>query len=466
MDRLFVKPLPYAPDSAALFNRIAGLQGAVFLDSGRPRSTRGRFDVLAALPRLRISSRGGVTEVRGAGETRVYKDRDPFAVVRDCLEPLAVFEAYPFLTGAIGYFAYDLGRRIETLPEIAADKEHLPELMLGIYDWAVVVDHAARQTTLLGLRGVQIDDNTFEGVRAMLEGGDAGRAAHAFKTRSAVRANMSKREYLEKFARIQRYIRDGDCYQVNFAQKFSVAVEGDLWAAYRRLREINPAPFSAYLDFDDFQVLSFSPERFLHTRAGRVESKPIKGTRPRRADPAADRAEIKALRNSAKDRAENLMIVDLLRNDMSKSCRAGSIKVSQLFDVESFVNVHHLVSTIEGDLEEDKDVFDLLRGCFPGGSITGAPKLRAMEIIEELEPHRRGVYCGAIGYISRHGDMDLNIAIRTAVHRDGRLSFFAGGGLVADSDGESEYQETLDKVSPMFELFGAPAGGAKAAGSG
>ncbi len=455
MDRLFIQSLPYAPDSAELFNRIAGLQGAVFLDSGRPRSARGRFDVLAALPRTWISSRGGVTEVRGAGEVRVYEDLDPFAVVRGCLEPLEMFEAYPFLTGAIGYFAYDLGRRLETLPEIAADEERLPELMLGIYDWAVVVDHDARQTALLGLRGVQLDDNTFEGVRAMLEGGGGGRTARSFTTRDAVRANMSKREYLEKFERIQRYIRDGDCYQVNFAQKFSVAVAGDLWSAYRRLRAINPAPFSAYLDFGDFQVLSFSPERFLHARAGHVESKPIKGTRPRRADPDDDLAEIEALSNSAKDRAENLMIVDLLRNDLSKNCRPGSIKVSHLFDIESFANVHHLVSTVEGDLEEGKDAFDLLTGCFPGGSITGAPKLRAMEIIEELEPHRRGVYCGAIGYISRHGDMDLNIAIRTAVHRAGRLSFFAGGGLVADSDGESEYQESMDKVSPMFDLFGA-----------
>ncbi len=458
MDRLFVKPLPYTPDSAELFDCITGLRGAVFLDSGRPRNERGRFDVLAALPRTWISSRDGVTEVCDAAGVRVERDEDPFEVVRRCIEPLEVFENYPFLTGAIGYFGYDLGRRIETLPEIAADEECLPELMLGIYDWAVVVDHDARQANLLGLRGVRTDDKVFERVGAMLEAG-GGQAARAFRTRGAVRMNMSKREYLEKFERVRRYIRNGDCYQVNLSLKFSVAVEGDLWSAYRRLREINPAPFSAYLDFGDFQVLSFSPERFLHARAGHVESRPIKGTRPRRADPGEDLAEIENLRNSGKDRAENLMIVDLLRNDMSKSCRTGSIKVSHLFDVESFANVHHLVSTIEGDLEEGKDVLDLLKGCFPGGSITGAPKLRSMEIIEELEPHRRGVYCGAIGYISRHGDMDLNIAIRTAVHRDGRLSFFAGGGLVADSEGESEYQESLDKVSPMFELFGALPGG-------
>ncbi len=460
MKRLFVKSLPYERDSAELFDRVAGLQGAVFLDSGRSRGDRGRFDLLAAAPSAWVSSRGGVTTVSDAEGERVYEGRNPFEVVRDCIEPVEVFGTHPFLTGAIGYFGYDLGRRIEILPEIAEDEERLPEMMLGIYDWAVVVDHDARQTTLLGLRdarrGAGCGGVAFEDACAVLEDGGGRASARSFKTRGEVRANMSKAEYLEKFERVRRYIRDGDCYQVNLAQRFSVPVEGDPWDAYRRLREVNPAPFSAYLEFGDFQVLSFSPERFLHVRAGHVETKPIKGTRPRRATPGEDLAEAAALRNSAKDRAENLMIVDLLRNDLSKSCRPGSVKVSHLFDVESFANVHHLVSTVEGELQAGKDAFDLLQGCFPGGSITGAPKLRSMEIIEELEPHRRGVYCGAIGYLSRHGDVDLNVAIRTAVHRNGKLTFFAGGGLVADSDGENEYQETLDKVSPLLDLFGSP----------
>ena len=457
MTHLFVRSLPYLSDSAELFERLVGLQGAVFLDSGQPVGETGRFDVLAALPERWISSRGGTTEVRCGEDVRVYRRRDPLEIVRECIAPLKAFEAYPFLTGAIGYVAYDFGRQIENLPEIAVDEEQLPDLMFGIYNWAVVVDHSARQTALLGLRA---DDSAFEAACALLEerinGVDRGVRPQAFTTCGAVRANMSKQVYFEKFARVKRYIRDGDCYQVNLAQKFSVPVAGDPWDAYRCLRKINPAPFSAYLDFGDHQVLSFSPERFLHARAGHIETKPIKGTRPRRADTAADAAEAGALRNSDKDRAENLMIVDLLRNDISKSCRSGSVKVSRLFDVESFANVHHLVSTIEGDFEEGKDALDLLKGCFPGGSITGAPKLRAMEIIEELEPHRRGIYCGAIGYISRHGDMDMNIAIRTVVHCDGRLSFFAGGGLVADSAAESEYQESLDKVSPMFDFFGEP----------
>ena len=456
MDILFARPLPYRDDSAELFDRIAGLRGAVFLDSGWPHSDLGRFDVLAALPGTWISSRDGVTEVHTAGKVRRYGNRDAFSVVQNHIEPLQASGAYPFMTGAIGYFAYDLGRRIETLPDTAADEERLPELMLGIYDWAVVVDHRARRSTLVGWRGACSGEKAFKDACAIFEGNAAGRAPRSFRTRGAVRCGMSKSEYLEKFSRVQRYIRNGDCYQVNLAQKFFVDVEGDSWDIYRKLRTINPAPFSAYLDCGEFQVLSCSPERFLRVQAGHVETRPIKGTRPRFGSGGTELEAIEALRNSAKDRAENLMIVDLLRNDIGKSCRSGSVKVSRLFDIESFASVHHMVSTIEGDLEAGRDALDLLRGCFPGGSITGAPKIRSMEIIEELEPCRRGVYCGAIGYIGRNGDMDMNIAIRTAVRYGERLSFFAGGGLVSDSDGEAEYQETLDKVAPILDLFGAP----------
>ena len=456
MDGLFVKPLPYRDDSADLFDCIADLRGAVFLDSGRPHGELGRFDILAALPRVWISSRDGITETHVAGKVQRYREQDPFSVIRNHIEPLQVPGAYPFATGAIGYFAYDLGRRIETLPDIAVNEEHLPELVLGIYDWAVVVDHRTRRSTLIGWRGERSGEETFRDACALFEGNATGRAPRPFLARGAVCADMSKADYLKKFSRVQRYIRNGDCYQVNLAQKFFVDVEGGSWDIYRKLRTINPAPFSAYLDCGEFQVLSYSPERFLHVQAGHVETSPIKGTRPRSGSAGADLEAIEALRDSTKDRAENLMIVDLLRNDISKSCRPGSVKVSRLFDIESFVNVHHMVSTIEGELEAGKDALDLLKGCFPGGSITGAPKIRSMEIIEELEPYRRGVYCGAIGYIGRNGDMDMNIAIRTAVRHGERLSFFAGGGLVSDSDGEAEYQETLDKVSPMFDLFGAP----------
>ncbi|MEX0607274.1 MAG: aminodeoxychorismate synthase component I, partial [Halofilum sp. (in: g-proteobacteria)] len=247
----------------------------------------------------------------------------------------------------------------------------------------------------------------------------------------------------------------GDCYQVNLAQRFEVAASGDPWVAFRRLRTINPAPFAAYLNGPDAQVLSVSPERFLWADAeGHVETRPIKGTRPRNADAAADAALAQALATSPKDRAENVMIVDLLRNDLGKVCATGSVRVPRLCDIESFPTVHHLVSTVIGRLAPEHHALDLLRACFPGGSITGAPKIRAMEIIEELEPQRRGVYCGSIGYVGFDGAMDTNIAIRTLVYSEGRARFWAGGGIVIDSEAESEYQETFDKAAAMLALLG------------
>jgi para-aminobenzoate synthetase component I len=230
-------------------------------------------------------------------------------------------------------------------------------------------------------------------------------------------------------------------------------VQGHSWQAYQKLREISPAPFMSFMNFGDLQVLSGSPERFLQVTGRHVETRPIKGTRPRASDATLDKQYALELQNSSKDRAENLMIVDLLRNDISKNCEIGSVKADTLFQLQSFANVHHLVSFVTGKLRTDKMALDLLRGCFPGGSITGAPKLRAMQIIEELEGHRRGVYCGAIGYIGFDGNMDTNIAIRTAVCTDDEISFYAGGGIVADSELEKEYAETLDKASSMLKTM-------------
>ena len=255
-----------------------------------------------------------------------------------------------------------------------------------------------------------------------------------------------------------RYIRDGDCYQINLAMGFETAVRGDPVTAYAWLRRRSPAPYGALLSVPWGTVLSNSPEGFLRVRGRRVETRPIKGTRPRGVDPADDRGQRRALRESIKDRAENVMIVDLLRNDLGRSCRPGSIHVPELCALESYANVHHLVSTVRGELAPERDALDLLRGCFPGGSITGAPKRRAMQIIAQLEPWERGVYCGAVGWLGFDGSMELSLAIRTALHQgtalEGRLRFWAGGGLVADSVLDQEYQECLDKARVMMELAG------------
>jgi para-aminobenzoate synthetase component 1 len=268
-----------------------------------------------------------------------------------------------------------------------------------------------------------------------------------------VSSNFTRHSYECAYAQVQSYLQAGDCYQINLAQRFSAKATGDAFSAYLQLRQLSPAPYSAFLNLPDVQILCASPERFLNVQNGTVETKPIKGTRPRSSDNATDQQLADELALHPKDRAENLMIVDLLRNDLSKSCIPGSVRVPKLFEVESYANVHHLVSTIQCRLDVDRDALDVLRDCFPGGSITGAPKHRAMQIIEQLEPNRRGVYCGAIGYIGFDGNMDTNIVIRTLVYSGGEIRCWAGGGIVADSEAAAEYQETLDKASAMLKLL-------------
>jgi para-aminobenzoate synthetase component 1 len=455
-----IAELPYFGDSAGRFEAIADQPWSVFIDSGYPHSLQGRYDLLAAEPRMTLITRGGLTEIQSP-ERRWLSAEDPFELVRRALGPQSVsLDGIPFPGGAIGYFSYDLGRRLERLPQLAEDAEQLPEMAVGIYDWAVVVDHAARRSWLVGGARCSRSSERWQQLLGFWTAQASSRPRQPFRATSELNVNIDRAEYGRLFRRIKRYIRDGDCYQVNLARRFCADVEGDLWSAYTHLRQINPAPHAAYLNYPFASILSASPERFLRVHNGHVETKPIKGTRRRHADRAQDAAMADALQTSPKDRAENLMIVDLLRNDLGKSCAIGSVRAPALFQLESFATVHHLVSTVTGTLAPGRDALDVLRSCFPGGSITGAPKLRAMEIIEELEPHRRGVYCGSVGYIGFDGGMDTNIAIRTLVHSGRNIRFWAGGGIVADSDEEAEYQETNDKAAAMIELLGCPDMGA------
>jgi len=444
--------LHYHEDSAALFEAIADDPWAVFLDSGLRHPGQSRFDILAARPYVRLATRGPLTEIHDQGIE--LSREDPLTLLRQRLaaDPACACDL-PFCGGAIGYFGYDLARRFERLPARVRDAERIPEMAVGIYDWAVVVDHLERRSFLVGQgRDPETDLRWNELVRRFSTPGPERRRA-PYRVVSPVTSNMSRERYGRAFRRLQGYIRDGDCYQVNLAQRFTARVTGDPWLAYQALRVMNPAPFSAYLSTPYARVRSTSPERFLLARGGRVETRPIKGTRARAGHPRLDAQVTEELRASAKDRAENVMIVDLLRNDLSKNCALGSVRVPKLFEVESFATVHHLVSTVTGELRPGRDAIDLLRGCFPGGSITGAPKLRAMQIIEELEAQRRGVYCGAIGYIGFDGAMDTNIAIRTLVHSHGTARFWAGGGIVADSQVDDEYQETFDKAAAMLKFL-------------
>ncbi len=440
--------LPYCKDATAYYAAIADLPWSVWLDSGG----RGRYDIISAQPVETLTSRGGETIVSNAEGKRSYT-QDAFSLLRERLgAPVEAMPDIPFAGGVLGYWGYDLARSLTVLPDIAQGAERLPDMAIGIYDWALVLDHQQQSAHLVSRQRKPVTAHILPQILVRLQAATTPQR-QPFRVHGRITSNFSRDSYRLAFANIQAYLRSGDCYQINLAQRFTAQASGDAFAAYCTLRELNPAPFSAYLDFPEAQILCASPERFLQVRDGRVETKPIKGTRPRLADAAADDRMRQDLLGNPKDRAENLMIVDLLRNDLSKSCAQGSVKTPSLFEIESYATVHHLVSTVVGELAAGRDALSLLRDCFPGGSVTGAPKQRAMEIIEELEPHRRGVYCGAIGYVGFDGNMDTNIVIRTLVYADGEIRCWAGGGIVADSQEQAEYQETLDKAEAMLELL-------------
>lgn len=446
--------LPYHPEPQDIYAPLAALPWSMWLDSGACGGNLGRYDILVTEPHTTLVTQGNETLIT-SDEGSVKSCDDPFSLLRDALRPdesIVRDTEIPFAGGAVGYFGYDLARRIEQFPEHAVDDIGMPEMAIGLYDWAVVFDHHERTCWLVS-HGCR--EQTRERWPQLVKRYSQPRVTPfgEFRATSDIHANMDDEDYAKAFQRIQHYLVEGDCYQVNFAQRFSVDVAGDPWHGYLQLRQRNPAPFSAYLNTPFGQILCTSPERFLKLEGRRVETRPIKGTRPRSRDAETDWALHNELLQSDKDRAENLMIVDLLRNDLGKSCCTGSVRVPKLFAVESYATVHHLVSVIEGELCGESDALKLLRDCFPGGSITGAPKLRAMQIIEELEPCRRGIYCGSIGYIGYDGNMDSNIVIRTALHRDGKLYYSAGGGIVRDSECEAEYQETFDKAATFFDCF-------------
>ncbi len=448
-----VENLPYARDSGPLASRLIERPSFVFLDSCRQGDARGRYDVLASDPQTLLLTTGGVTEIR-RGNQVTHSTEDPFLLVERVLATLGEVDSdLPFAGGALGYFGYDLGRLIEQLPVHAHRDIDLPDMAIGIYEHAIIVDHERGVSCLVSHPRAQSSPEILRQAALAQTSVTPAAFGTSFEVVSQVRPEIDFAQYAVAWRQIKHYIEEGDVYQVNLAQRFSAAVRGSPWDAYQRLRNLNPAPFSAFITAAGGAILSSSPERFIRIENSLVESKPIKGTRRRSNDPAEDVALAQELADSAKDRAENVMIVDLLRNDLGKTCLVGSIEVPALFAVETYTKVHHLVSTVRGRIAPNVSPFTVLRACFPGGSITGAPKIRAMEIIEELEPFRRGVYCGAIGYVSCNGNMDTNIAIRTLVQHRDHLYCWAGGGIVMDSELEAEYQECFAKAAAMLEVF-------------
>jgi para-aminobenzoate synthetase component 1 len=418
------------------------------LDSGRPEADRGRFDILSAWPLAQLQP-----QADESGMAFLQRLRECLTRLGDAQLPAGC--ALPFAGGLIGYLGYDFGRSFERAfasgPNTALDDLHLPPANLGLYGWALISDHHEQTSQLVFHPAL---DQAERQRLITLFSTPAAPANDPFALTGAFRTDISADQYRASFEQIQAYIHAGDCYQVNLTQRFRAGYTGDPWTAYCALRSACPTPFSGYLTLANGDaILSLSPERFVKVSDGQVETRPIKGTRPRGRDTTEDAAYAAELLASEKDRAENLMIVDLLRNDLGRTCRTGSVKVPELFSLESYPNVHHLVSAVTGELAAGKDALDLIGGSFPGGSITGAPKIRAMQIIAELEPSRRALYCGSLLYLDVRGEMDSSITIRSLLAKDRQISCWGGGGIVADSDGEAEYQETFTKVRVLLNTL-------------
>lgn len=452
---LHVQQLPYQRDSATLMHRLGSLDGAAFLDSGLGNRDTARFDILTALPTATLLQYRDRIDLIGEDRlpASLPEGLDMFGAVQWLLEqldsPLASQGApelagLPFTGGAIGCFGYAARRDLVSFRH-EQGPQHIPDSQIGVYHWAVIVDHDRQRSVLFFLP--ECARQTRQQVLSCL---DTAPGTGEFRLREPFRPVMGRDRYHAAFARLKDWITAGDCYQVNLAQSFTSRYDGHPLTAYLRLRKASYSPFSAYLQLPRGAVLSLSPERFVRLRDGRALTQPIKGTQPRNQDPAIDEANRQTLLDSEKDRAENLMIVDLLRNDFGSICETGSVAVEALFELHSFSNVHHLISTVTGELAPANPATALLRACFPGGSITGAPKIRAMQIIDELEPVPRTVYCGSIAWLGFNGDMDSNIGIRTLLCDGENIYCWGGGGIVADSQCDLEYQESIDKISNLI----------------
>lgn len=460
-----IKPIPklagYTPDE--VFSGLAKQPHSIFLDSSKEQNTPS-YSILLWDPVLSVKSQNRQTSIQlhahfttlfpNANTAALNSNASPFMTVKELhtqlLTELDIVsesnEPLPFLVGFAGHFGYDLGAYLETFTDFSFGEYSTADMGCHLYTHSLIYAHQTNTYYLCCLNNSSVEETDLTPLVQSIN-----KVHHAeFTLLKQWQANVSEPEYCSKLASINEYILAGDCYQTNFAQRFDNQYSGDEYAYYQKLRNANKAPFSSYVKTPQGAILSLSPERFIQVKDNIVETKPIKGTMPRDINPIVDQQNADTLLSSQKDQAENLMIVDLLRNDLSKHCIPGTIQVPKLFALESYPAVHHMVSTVTGRLADKEDVYDLLEGAFPGGSITGAPKIRAMEVIQELEPNGRNIYCGSIGYIGLRYDMDTNICIRTLLCEHQNVYCWAGGGIVLDSKAPNEYQETLDKISKII----------------
>jgi para-aminobenzoate synthetase component I len=459
---LNIREIPWLEpvDAAGCLRSLAGLS---FLDSAMRHDRLGRYSYVAADPFGRLIAKDGVVEWNGEPVDMSVPD-----AISHYLRLYQTEEQPglpPFQAGAIGYFAYEFGRSLERLPQPETPEQGaMPDAVWYFYDAVLAFDHMTQRVWLISTgfpetdeaaRAKRSEERSKLFLDRLAQAPSAGTGQARAIPRGSWNSNFDRETYMEAVGQVVEYILDGDIFQANIAQCFSADLPENYapWQFYQQLRRKNAATFAAFLDHGEIIIASSSPERFLAVNNRRVETRPIKGTMPRSPDPLEDKRLADILLASEKDRAENLMIVDLMRNDLSRVCRPHSVLTPVLCGLETYASVHHLVSVVTGELAGEKSLADLIAASFPGGSITGAPKLRAMEIITRIERQARGIYCGSIGYMGFNGHFDSNIAIRTVLFQGGKAVFQAGGGITALSDPASEYQETLDKAARIFSVF-------------
>lgn len=430
-----------------VYNIFKDELNSVFLDSSKEDKNLSKFSFIGINPFCNFTYKNGKGYING----EEIQEKDPFIALEKLVNKYKINydSSIPFIAGAIGYFSYDIGRTIEVLPSTAKKELEIPDAIFNFYNNLIIFDLQNKKTFISSLgMGEEIEDieEKLKDYKEILE-------PNILESNNKFISNFEKEDYEKEISKLREYIRSGDVYIANMTRQVWCYNKEDSFSIYEKLRSINKAPFSVYMNFKDFQVISSSPERFLYVKDGIVHTRPIKGTRPRGKNSLEDMKNRKALENSEKDKAELLMIVDLERNDLSKVCKPNSVKVTELFKIEEYATVFHLVSTIEGELEDGVSAVKCIRECFPGGSITGAPKIRAMEIIEELEKIRRNLYTGSIGYFDLRGNCDFNIVIRTIIKKDDKAYFGVGGGITWDSKEEDEWFETIDKGKALMKVL-------------
>ncbi|MBW9149393.1 aminodeoxychorismate synthase component I [Clostridium sp. CM028] len=448
--KLIIEQVNTNLDGFGIYSLFKEDLNTILLDSARDEKTLGRYSFIGINCFLTFKSKNG-TCYKGK---EVYEG-DTFEELNKIIEEYAIENntGLPFVSGGIGYFSYDLAREVEELPNIAKDDVDIPHCYYNFYDNIIILDNFKKSIYISALGILKSQKDSIEGIRQRIQKGNKIVYEKVGVIKNKFTSDFEKNNYINTVSKVRAYIKSGDIYITNLTQRFSCNTRKSAYEIYKDLRNINPAPFAAFMNFENFNIICSSPERFLRIRNRMVETRPIKGTMPRGMDAGEDLKNKNILINSEKDKSELLMVVDLERNDLSKVCKPSSVKVTELFKLEEYSTVFHLVSTVVGELKEPVSSLECIKACFPGGSITGAPKIRSMEIIEELEPVRRNIYTGALGYLGFDGNVDLNIIIRTILIKDNKAYFGVGGGITWDSNEECEYDETLDKAKALMRVL-------------